>query len=122
MTRVVSFELPMPPSVNKMYSNLPGKGRVKTKEARQWAFEAGWMLIAQRNRLGSHMCFLGPVEVHVAAYRPASKRRDLDNILKALLDLLTSTKTIDDDSQVVAINARWVEEGVPCTVTVRDAA
>lgn len=119
--RAISFDLPMPPSVNSMYRNVPGKGRVKTKDAKKWATEAGWMLVAQRNRDGRHKCITGSVEVEVTAYRPASKRRDLDNILKALLDLLTSTKTIADDSQVVAINARWVDEGVPCTVTVREA-
>ena len=59
--------------------------------------------------------------VSVRAYREASKRRDLDNILKALLDLLTSTQTIKDDSQVVAIEARWVDKGVPCELTVRAA-
>lgn len=117
----VSFELPMPPSVNSMYRNVPGKGRVKTKDAKKWVTDAGWMLVAQRNRDGRHKCITGPIEVEVTAYRPASKRRDLDNILKALLDLLTSTKTIADDSQVVALHARWVNEGVPCTMIVREA-
>ncbi len=117
----LSFDLPMPPSVNSMYLNVPGKGRVKTKAARAWATEAQWMLIAQRNRAGRHERIAGPVAVEVLAYRPASRRRDLDNILKAVLDLLTNSNTIADDSQVVAINARWVSEGVPCHVTVRPA-
>lgn len=119
--RELTFDLPMPPSVNSMYRNVPGKGRVKTKDAKAWAYEAGWMLVTQRNQNTRHKQFKGPVEVEVSAYRPASRRRDLDNILKALLDLLTSTQTIADDSQVVAIKARWVTEGVPCTVTVREA-
>jgi Holliday junction resolvase RusA-like endonuclease len=54
----------------------------------------------------------------VTAYRAGNKSRDLDNILKAILDLLVSTQTIKDDSQVVDIWARWVDEGVPCTVKV----
>ena len=55
------------------------------------------------------------------AGKPAGggKKRDLDNILKALLDLLTSTRTIGDDSQVVAIDARWVDDGPACRMTVR---
>jgi crossover junction endodeoxyribonuclease RusA len=120
MSEALTFELPMPPSVNKMYRNVPGKGRAKTKDAKVWAHEAGWILVTQRNRTGRHKCLTGAIEVEVSAYRPASRRRDLDNILKAILDLLTSTQTIADDSQVVAINARWVSEGVPCLVTVRE--
>lgn len=115
----LTFDLPMPPSVNSLYRNVPGAGRVKTKEYKTWAHEAQWMLVAQRNQKGKHRCIEGPVEVHVRAYRPGNKRRDLDNILKALLDLLTNSKTIQDDSQVVAIRAAWVEEGPPCQMTVR---
>jgi len=115
----LAFDLPMPPSVNSMFRNVPGKGRAKTKAYRSWVGEAGWMLIAQRNRHKAHKRIDGPVRIEVSAYRPASKRRDLDNILKALLDLLTHTQTIKDDSQVVEINARWADEGVPCTMIVR---
>lgn len=115
----LAFDLPMPPSVNSMFRNVPGKGRVKTKEYRSWIGQAGWMLVTQRNQRRSHKRIDGPIKVEVSAYRPSSKRRDLDNILKALLDLLTHTQTIKDDSQVVEINARWVNEGVPCTMIVR---
>jgi crossover junction endodeoxyribonuclease RusA len=117
----LSFDIPMPPSVNSMFKNVPGKGRVRTKEYRAWSHEAGWMLIAQRNQHHRHQCITGPIEIGVAAYKPANKKRDLDNILKAVCDLLTNTNTIADDSQIVAINARWVDAGVPCTVTVRPA-
>jgi len=116
----LTFDLPMPPSVNGMYRNVTGKGRVKTKEAKAWAHEAQWMLIAQRNRSSQHRCIVGPVAVTVEAYRPGNKRRDLDNILKALLDLLTASKTIKDDSQVMSIHARWVDAGPPCTITVHE--
>lgn len=115
----LSFDLPMPPSVNSMFKNVPGKGRVRTKEYKAWSHEAGWMLVAQRNQHHRHQCITGPIEIDVSAYRAANKNRDLDNILKAICDLLTNTKTIADDSQIIAINARWVNSGVPCTVTVR---
>ena len=117
----LTFDLPMPPSVNAMFSNVAGRGRVKTKVYRAWIAEAGWMLVAQRNQQGPHRRIDDAVRVEVDAYRPASRRRDLDNILKALLDLLTHTQTIKDDSQVVEINARWVDQGVPCTIKVMPA-
>ena len=111
----------MPPSVNNIFVNVAGRGRVKTKAYKAWLGEAGWMLVTQRNQHRSHKRIDGPVAVDVRAYRPASKRRDLDNILKALLDLLSHTQTIKDDSQVIEINAKWVDEGVPCTMIVRPA-
>ena len=114
----IRYELPMPPSVNNMHANRPGIGRVKTKAYREWITEAGFMLLAQRNRQGKHKRIDGPIAVTVEAYRPANKRRDLDNILKPLLDLLTKTQTIKDDSQIVDIWARWVDEGVPCALIV----
>jgi len=116
------LELPMPPSVNSLFRNVPGHGRAKTKLYKDWIKEAHWMLIAQRNQSKKrHKRIDGNVSVEVKAYRAGSKRRDLDNILKALLDLLTNTQTIADDSQVVEINARWVDAGVPCTVILRAA-
>lgn len=119
---MIRIELPMPPSVNKMFANVPGKGRVRTKTYRAWSYEAGFMLVAQRNAGGKHKTIDGPVSVLVEAYRPANKKRDLDNILKALLDLLTNTSTIKDDSQVIELTARWVNSGPPCVLIVSEAA
>lgn len=121
MSGPLSFDLPMPPSVNKLFTNVAGIGRVKTRAYKSWINEAGWMLVTQRNQHGRHKRLDGPVSVTVSAYR-GGKSRDLDNILKALLDLLKHTQTIKDDSQVVEIHARWVDFGVPCTLTVEEIA
>jgi crossover junction endodeoxyribonuclease RusA len=121
MKHEVKFDLPMPPSVNRLYANKPGIGRVKTSDYRKWIGEAGWMLIAQRNLGGRFRRFKGDVAVQVQAYRPANRQRDLDNLLKAICDLLQSTSTISNDNCIVDIHAQWVDEGVPCTVTVRAA-
>jgi crossover junction endodeoxyribonuclease RusA len=120
--REVTFDLPMPPSVNAMFANGGGKyGRSKTKLYKDWIRNAGWMLVTQRNVAGPHKRFDCDVEVVVRAYR-VNKNRDLDNILKAIMDLLTGTQTIVDDSKVVSIDAKWVDAGVPCAVTVREAS
>jgi len=113
----MEFDLPMPPSVNSLYTNVSGIGRVKTKLYRKWITEASWMLVTQRNQRGRHKRVEGRVSVTVKAMRP-QRVRDLDNILKAIMDLLKSTQTIRDDSQVVEIKARWVDEGVPCSVLI----
>lgn len=117
MSDPLCFDLPMPPSVWKLYRGN-GASRSRTKEYNDWIKEAGWMLIQQRNKSRRHKLMLGDIAVTVTAYRAGNKSRDLDNILKAILDLLVNTQTIKDDSQVVDIWARWVDEGVPCTVKV----
>ncbi|WP_188080157.1 RusA family crossover junction endodeoxyribonuclease [Neorhizobium sp. P12A] len=121
MTRVISFDLPMPPSLWNLYVGR-GISQRRSKQYKDWIEEAGWMLIAQRNRGGKFKRFPGDVIVTIDAYRGGNKGRDIDNILKAVCDLLQSTSTISNDNCVVDLHARWVDEGVPCTVTVRDAA
>ena len=133
--RSFTVDLPMPPSVWRLYRGT-GKRRHRSPEYRKWIGDAGWTLIEGRNRQCGRACLDGTVEVDVHACRNEGKRsaavpgtagkpagggkkRDLDNILKALLDLLTSTRTIGDDSQVVAIDARWVDDGPACRMTVR---
>ena len=156
--RSFTVDLPMPPSVWRLYRGT-GKRRHRSPEYRKWIGDAGWTLIEGRNRQCGRACLDGKVEVDIHACRNEGKRsaavrrragnppgasiatpcpegrqsrpgtagkpagggkkRDLDNILKALLDLLTSTQTIGDDSQVVAIDARWVDDGPACRMTVR---
>jgi crossover junction endodeoxyribonuclease RusA len=43
--------------------------------------------------------FTGRLGIVIAASPPDKRRRDLDNILKALLDSLTYAEVIEDDSQ-----------------------
>jgi Holliday junction resolvase RusA-like endonuclease len=38
---------------------------------------------------------------------PTRRKRDIDNIGKALLDLLVKHRVIDDDTNVVAISSAW---------------
>lgn len=121
MSKTITVALPMPPSLWRLYEGK-GKRQQKSKEYKSWIKEAGWLLVQQRNSGGTHRRILGDVSISIRAYKHGNKRRDLDNILKAPLDLLTSTHTIKDDSQVVSIHAQWVDSGVPCELTVRECA
>jgi crossover junction endodeoxyribonuclease RusA len=111
------FHLPLPPSVNALYRNVRGKGRVKTKHYRTWLKAAGWEIIAQKGRMAKIM---GPVQVTIYAVKPKrGRRRDLDNLTKALLDLMVAHEIIEDDSNVQSIYSEWVShdlEGVSITV------
>src|SRR6185295_12881270 len=49
----------------------------------------------------------GPVEVSIVAGHPDQRRRDADNLLKAVLDFLVAHQVISDDSQMIRIAAGW---------------
>ena len=47
----------------------------------------------------------GPVRISIAAGRPDRRRRDVDNLSKAALDLLVSHQVIEDDGVVVSLSS-----------------
>lgn len=111
--------IPMPPSLNNAFLNVPGKGRVRSGAYKAWADEAGWMVKARRNGAISE-----PVSVAIDI-RPANKRAfDLDNRVKPCLDILVSCGVLSDDSNkfVKAVSVREVSEGPACTITIEAIA
>jgi Holliday junction resolvase RusA-like endonuclease len=95
-----TLDLPIPPSVNRLWRH--GKGNTyRTPEYDQWRHDAGWTLKAQKPP-----AFQGWVSLKIAAGIP-ERPRDLDNIAKALFDLLVEHRVIDDDANVASFRLRW---------------
>jgi len=118
MSNVTVFTLPFPPSVNNLFVNIPGRGRVKTQRYRTWRNAAGWDIRAAKPGK-----FEGPVEISVVYQRPDSRRRDLDNLFKAIADALVEFEIIEDDSKIERITLEWGESrGATVTIIPRDAA
>lgn len=118
MTNATVFTLPFPPSVNNLFVNLPGHGRVKTQRYRTWRNAAGWDIKAAKPEK-----FSGPVEISVVYQRPDNRRRDLDNLFKAIADALVEFEVIEDDSKIERIALEWGESrGATVTIVPRDAA
>lgn len=110
----VSLSLPYPPAVNNLFFNVPGRGRVKSSRYSAWLGEAGWMIAEQKpGRV------MGEYEADILAYRPDKRRRDLDGIIKPLLDCLVAYRVTGDDSLARKITIAWAEGGEGVTVTVR---
>jgi Holliday junction resolvase RusA-like endonuclease len=86
--------LPLPPSTNNLYVNLPGRGRVRAAAYRRWSDEAGWLVKAKT----PPVTFYGAVAVRIEA--GAGNRRDIDNILKPTLDLLVKVGVLADDRMI----------------------
>lgn len=91
----------IPPGVNNLFANIPGKGRVASKRYKEWQAAAGWDFV----RKGS---IKGPYTFAMVIDR--SKRRkgsDLDGRAKAPMDLLVKHQIVEDDSLCEMITIRY---------------
>ena len=103
------LNLPFPPPANNLFKNIKG-GRAKTEKYRAWQAEAGWAVTDQRNfyhRVDKWTILSGPIALKLILGRPDKRKRDLDNLLKAPIDLLVKHGVIDDDRNVQRIEASW---------------
>jgi Holliday junction resolvase RusA-like endonuclease len=97
----ISLELPCPPSVNELFWNKPGRGRVKTRVYADWLGHAGWRLREQRpGRIAGRVIIVMSIE-------RSNANADIDNRIKPILDLLVSQHVIDDDRFVVGLCIAW---------------
>jgi Holliday junction resolvase RusA-like endonuclease len=96
----VTLELPLPPSANHRYVRRRDGGLALTPEARDYDAFVLEALGRERPRIPAHAA----VEVYVSVTVDMPRRRDLDNVLKQLLDSLGRCLGFDD-AQVVAIKA-----------------
>lgn len=101
----LNFDLPYPPSVNTYWrhpSRGPLAGRHLISEQGRNYREAVRAYVAE----GQTKPITGPVAVDIEAFFPDRRRRDLDNILKSLLDSLTHAGVWEDDSQIHDLRIR----------------
>jgi crossover junction endodeoxyribonuclease RusA len=91
MGKRLEVRLPWPPSVNH-YWKARGSRRFISPMAKAWLQEAILLLRATRVR------FKGPVKVSLFLSPPDRRRRDGDNLEKAIMDALVKAGVIQDDS------------------------
>jgi crossover junction endodeoxyribonuclease RusA len=95
--------LPLPPGVNGLYLNMPGKGRVISPKYRAWR-KAAELAIEDQHIVP----VLGPIRVTFIFGKPDRRKRDQDGLFKAPLDFCTQMGIISDDSEVLAIESCWL--------------
>lgn len=107
----VSLTLPFQPlPLSACFVNRKGGGRHESKAYAAWKRDADEHLARFHGyALGApnRPTVPGHVKVGVFVRRPDNRRRDLDNILKATLDLLVRNYVIDDDSKIVDLHVMW---------------
>lgn len=85
--------LDLPPSANNLFINVPGRGRAKTPQYRKWLRDAALTL--------SPVELLPPkTPVFVRMNVHLGRNRDLDNIVKPVIDALAGAGVIPDDRYV----------------------
>lgn len=90
---VIEFECPLPPPLNSLFANA-AKGRVKSRDYRNWIKEAGWIVLGLR--LG-HIA--GPVNINILVTNRS--KADTDAFFKPLLDLCVRQNLIEDDNSKI---------------------
>lgn len=101
----VAFTMPLPPSTNKLFRNVPGRGRVKTAEYLDFT-QIG--VVAIRNQRVPAVP--GRVVVVYGFERLGRNAFDADvtNRVKAIEDTIVKAGVIEDDSLVVATALSWL--------------
>jgi crossover junction endodeoxyribonuclease RusA len=112
---VKTIHLPWPPTVNTYWRNVPKRGVLISKRGRQY-----------RDQVVSSAPTLpkfgeARLSVSITAYPPDRRKRDLDNLFKAVLDSLAKAGVYDDDSQIdhLAICRGDVVKGGRAEVTIQ---
>lgn len=86
------IRLPVPPSVNNLFVNVRGKGRVKSREYKVWLDQADKLM-----KFARHAPVISPAEVSIRVGK-CNAQRDLDNLNKPVLDILVHAGIIENDN------------------------
>jgi Holliday junction resolvase RusA-like endonuclease len=108
----VIIRLPMPPTVNQLYFNVPKRGRVKTTAYTKWIEQADrWCMVN-----GTKGGVKGPYELHI---RAPKSRGDIDGRIKAIADFLVSRRFTSDDKHMLKTSIE-VDESLSefCEITI----
>lgn len=95
----MTIELPYPPSVNTLWRSAGGRN-ILSEAGRAYRRQGLTSLLFVSKADRACWPFTGPLAVEIYVHPPDRRRRDLDNIPKAVLDLLTHGGVYQDDSQI----------------------
>ena len=106
---MIELELPMPPSANNYWRYVNGKV-LKSKQARDYIKTIGdlWMVYKAQKKAKA----FGKdqrLQIYIQVFPPNRIRRDLDNLLKVLMDSLENAGLFTNDEQIDDIRIMRME-------------
>lgn len=93
----MEFELPYPPSINHYWRRV-GSRTLISREGRRFRRNVMTILAAMEIEP-----LTGPLAADVEVFPPDNRRRDIDNLQKALLDAMEHGGVYGDDSQIMKL-------------------
>ena len=93
--------LPFPPSVNHYWRHV-GHRTLISRTGRSYRQQV--LHDVQQLQLRA---ITGPIRLEAIVTRPDRRRRDIDNLLKSLLDALAYADVYEDDSQIQDLRITW---------------
>lgn len=109
---MIELSLPYPPTINTYWRRV-GARTLISKRGRQYRAEVGAIAKNGSQRL------TGRLRVHIEVSPPDKRKRDIDNLPKALLDALTHAGVWVDDSQIDDLRIMRCEVSKPGKALVR---
>ncbi len=102
----IRLEFPYPPSVNGYWRRVANR-TVLSRQARDYRKKVRFLWFCHRTLHPHRELAKASVAVRVVAFPPDRRRRDLDNLLKAVLDAIEAAGIIQDDAQVRRLEVEW---------------
>jgi crossover junction endodeoxyribonuclease RusA len=90
----LNITLPYPPSVNLAWRTTKQGKMYLAKQVKEYRKNV-WAITFNKTKFGKSR-----VRLEIKMFPPDNRRRDADNICKAVLDSLQHTNVLEDDSQV----------------------
>jgi crossover junction endodeoxyribonuclease RusA len=101
---MIELTLPWPPSVNNYWRTFQGR-MIISAAGRTYRKEVADQVLVQRG--AKH--YIKKLHVVIEAWRPDNRKRDLDNLLKAVLDSLTHAGVWADDGLIIDLRIYWAD-------------
>lgn len=110
----IQLTLPYPPSVNH-YWGQSGKHRFIGKRGKEFRLQ-----VAEACADAGITALDGPLCVHVSLFPPDKRKRDIDNVLKSLLDACEHAGCFENDNQISELHIvrQEVRKGGACTILI----
>lgn len=110
----ILLDLPYPPSVNHYWGQV-GTRKFIGKKGQEFR-----LAVAEACADAKVQAMEGRLTVHVALYPPDKRKRDIDNVLKSLLDACEHAGCFENDNQIdeLYIIRQEVRKGGKCTIAI----